>query len=668
MDDLEVVAKLVGIDHALASALKRSGWTTTKLGAIHGMEGYTMDSVAMGLQLINEGLQVDVTELDALVEAADAAAQSIWRLRSGMSDADLSLTSALVRSKAKLDEIRKARIEDLCSKVELRGSAPRDRWPTRQGRKAAALGDDPAQREKLEETERDRWIKKLKKLIHDGVKRDTALGDDDTGIAWEPWWPDEPSYFAEYLEVRAAEPCGKSVPLSVYKTLIFMEHAAEIPKERQISDSDAVKNALEEVNLRLAVIDPKERRQACHIPVMVVVSLEDTVVDKGVADFVRAYAWFRLFKLWGALRFHDTTGVDFKSFVSDEFGLHCSLKRTKTTGPGKKVTIVKVFVSRRAFVRQRDWLMEGWAIWVKMAVETGNSQRDFLLPIPRYDLEGTTKRMADYNAASAMSQGLFKALKVPGSNDNMFEPGAGAAWTEHSERVTLRTWAGAVGVPEDICKRLGRWTPTVDQAYDRSIRMQVHRAQEFIADFLQKNEGREDPFDEEVVLKKVGEKLEALGNKARVREGQKDRLRYFSRRGRPAKRLRWDGTVPLGARDPKEDRFSPEFASESEDDAKLPEDEVGENKTRMGHYVVSVVGKSKSLTLHRVGECFRQPGIHYREFVCYGDDLPGADKYHKACKACFPNGKGGGPLPGEASSSSGGELASSSSESSEDEA
>lgn len=32
----------------------------------------------------------------------------------------------------------------------------------------------------------------------------------------------------------------------------------------------------------------------------------------------------------------------------------------------------------------------------------------------------------------------------------------------------------------------------------------------------------------------------------------------------------------------------------------------------LGDYVVSIIGRAKTKTLHRYGECYRQPGVHYR--------------------------------------------------------
>lgn len=57
------------------------------------------------------------------------------------------------------------------------------------------------------------------------------------------------------------------------------------------------------------------------------------------------------------------------------------------------------------------------------------------------------------------------------------ELGVGCVWSEDSERVMMRTWAGAAGVPETVWKMLGRWTPSLDQSYDRSVAVHIVLAQ-----------------------------------------------------------------------------------------------------------------------------------------------------------------------------------------------
>ena len=691
--DLPELIQVLGGDVVLAIACKELGWSVTKLAGLHGADQEVLDAVFLGIEVVNPEVKYSRNNFDELIEMANEAAEAIWAVHGGVTDADLALASRLSKVQDKLNNLRKMKVEEVMRSAPRKGTAPRDVWPTRAGRRLAEMGDGPDARQKVEDAERERWIVELQRLLHVGLEgaqsekisialsRRVAKGRragtlrkhvkvwqkyiDWLGATFGVDWPENPIQIATYLEVRAAEPCGKSVPLSIVKTLMFMEHAAEIPVSDHFSKSPAVKNALEEVTLQLERVAPKERKQALMLPVAIVQAMEQAVMDEDYSRYVRAYAWFRLFKLWGGMRYHDTMGVDFSSIRIDEYGLHCDLKRTKTTGPGKKVTIVKVFVGHNAYLIERGWLEEGWSLWRAMAMENGTWSRDYFLQIPKEGLENCHKKIATYSSAAAMSQALFKVLKVPGGDRKLLEEGAGSVWSEHSERVTLRSWAGATGVPEDVCKRLGRWTPTVDQSYDRTIRMQVMQAQDHIARFIKRNEQGSDPFDEEVVLEKVKEKLEELGRSNYAQVRQAERLTTFHADGRPAKKFKWgEGDVPLGEEEENLEHFSPEFASESEVEiVGGKEDLPAPGETRMGHYVISVVGHSRSKTLHRVGECFRQPGIHYREFTSYGDDLPAASEYHRACKTCFPRSGGGSAGVAGGDDSSGSETVSSSSSS-----
>ena len=74
-----------------------------------------------------------------------------------------------------------------------------------------------------------------------------------------------------------------------------------------------MKNALEEVLLQLESTQQSKRRQAKALPVALVVAMERAALDLDMERFKRAYAWYRLAKLWGAMRYHDTTGLDFSS-------------------------------------------------------------------------------------------------------------------------------------------------------------------------------------------------------------------------------------------------------------------------------------------------------------------------------------------------------------------
>lgn len=114
----------------------------------------------------------------------------------------------------------------------------------------------------------------------------------------------------------------------------------------------------------------------------------------------------------------------------------------------------------------------------------------------------------------------------------LLERGVGTVWTEHSERATL-----SAGISEEIRKQLGRWTPTADQAYERTARKNVLRAQQAIAGFVKASLGRQDPFDEALVKAAVVAKMEELEMPDRAIQIQREKLDCFGKMPAP-KRLK----------------------------------------------------------------------------------------------------------------------------------
>jgi len=75
-------------------------------------------------------------------------------------------------------------------------------------------------------------------------------------------WPESAEELAFYLECRASEPCGKSVPGSIYRTLLFAESAGEFPVDQQVGKSAAIKNTLEEHAAGISSIEVHEEGMA----------------------------------------------------------------------------------------------------------------------------------------------------------------------------------------------------------------------------------------------------------------------------------------------------------------------------------------------------------------------------------------------------------------------
>ena len=703
MDDLVRLAEVTAGNVDVARALVGKGWSVTRLAALVGEEGHVLEELCDQLA-VEVGRPVSVRDLQMMAITAEASARLIWKTEGRTFGAELLVASELKKAEEQLNAMRKIRQEAIAKVVPRKGTAAMVRWPTRLEKRLSAAGDKLELRQGADKSERHRWINELKHLLWEArlpaLYRDLPLEHADeslrfgkgrrastlrkhvkTWIKARDWmkkafgypWPRYPEEFALYLEARANEPCGRTVPGSIYKTFIFMEIAGEVEVEHQMSKAPAIRNVLEEIAIRLEGEAPRFTRKAWHLPVSAVSAMERSVMDGGLTRFVRAYSWFRLIKLWAGLRFSDTKGLAYSSLKMEEHGLSGVLSVTKTTGPGKKVSLLRIFINREAWLEDGRWLEEGWAIWEAISAEKGYKDRDFFLPMPTRDLEGIVRRMSNYYTAAQMSQALFGELDTKGGDREikLLESGVGTLWTEHSERVTLRTWSAAAGVPDRVMKLLGRWSPTVDQGYERQNRRDVLKAQECVANFVKKSLGGHDPFDEALVMQAVAERMDYLGfNDEEIAE-QIIKLRSFGRNKGTSGGKRSPVESVGGWEDPTDeevenvDKGASELGQEEEEVAISDAEPDEAVQVPLGHYVISVVGRSKRKMLHRVGECFRKPGEHYSVFEWIGAEPPASDRFHRACMVCFP--KGSGPVDLSDDSQSGEEEVTSSDSSSPEE-
>ena len=154
-------------------------------------------------------------------------------------------------------------------------------------------------------------------------------------------------------------------------------------------------------------------------------------------------------------------------------GLEAVLVQSKTTGPGRGLWEVPVFVSRLASWSGRDWLLAGFQIWTD---PTFAKPRDYFLPRPSDDLESTRQAVAEYPEAAALGRRLLTELRIPvrvehsdyweASADRLLENPAQMFWSEHSERHFLPTWAASLGIETGKRDFLGRWGAAGHQSND----------------------------------------------------------------------------------------------------------------------------------------------------------------------------------------------------------
>ena len=706
MEDLALCGALAGWTDPDLQLLAEGGWTVTKLATLVGCRDNAIESILTAARRRKESFGQDIMGLKELISQCDKRSANVHRADAGRGSQDL-LEAHLEHQREKRRKVLDGlEASEVVERVKLVGTAKIFKWPTRLGKKLHLAGADLALREMAERSERDRWLAELRELMK-SAKLPVALKSTEDSLmlriakgrrpntlrkhvkTWQKvaqWlestygkpWPSNASEFAEYIEAIVQEPCARSAPEAAYKTLMFMEYAGEVEEADFIHRSSGVRNALEEAQLRLASVEMKPSRRALLLPLAVIIAMEEMVVDDDALPFSRAYAWFRLVKVWAGLRFDDTRGTPNRSMELRDSHLVGIIHKSKTSGPGKRILLLPFYVSREAWVSRYNWLEVGWKIWNHMGMEAGMLTRDFMLTWPTRNRTGFARRMADYSTASAMSQALFAELWTTerGKRASLLFDGVGTLWTEHSERATLRSWASAARIPPDIRRQMGRWRPAADEGYERTVRANILRSQKIIAAFLRDNRGRGDPIDEAAVLEAVSIKMGVLGFPDEAMEWQAALLESFHPEEvavEPAWRPKWTPTGPVVLIEPEEGEDVKDMANDTGDGGfeSEEEEERAEGATVVpaekvaGTFVVSIVGRSKTRTLHRIGECHRQPGLHYSQFEILGDEPPEPSMYHRACKNCF--GKDAAVASGSPEEESSGEVTSSDSVESEAE-
>ena len=190
---------------------------------------------------------------------------------------------------------------------------------------------------------------------------------------------------AEYIMHLSTNGCGKTVPQDVLNALHTLERIGDVQPDDAWATRSYLKNQIKEAEMMCnASLDVK---RAPTFLIALLVSLELFIVSDR-PKFVRAHAWVRLVKLWACMRADDFQGVDPELVETDKLGLRLTIRRSKTTGPGKKHKVVWAFVSRHVSLAGTDWLDDGARLW-----QSWSSKRDHFHLQPRKDLEGVTTQM-----------------------------------------------------------------------------------------------------------------------------------------------------------------------------------------------------------------------------------------------------------------------------------
>ena len=257
-------------------------------------------------------------------------------------------------------------------------------------------------RQRVEDLERDRWIRCLAVLLFQGrtpisadistaadLGRSKRVGRASTlrkqvrmvkfilwrNGAYDLTWPSAPFQFVDYLEERASEACGLTVLL---KTFMF----------------PSVANFMQEITRYLEEASPVATRTSNS----------------------------------------DVQGIDMKSVVLETGDLEGTLRRTKTTGPGKSSKSIQFYVSKDCWLDEVSWLQVGWQLWSDLGRGSGLADTDFLMPVPSCSLDSLTKKVASYADAAMFSKALLSGLASDEVGGKLLCTGMAAFWTTEQQQ------------------------------------------------------------------------------------------------------------------------------------------------------------------------------------------------------------------------------------------
>ncbi|CAE8672430.1 unnamed protein product [Polarella glacialis] len=549
-------------------------------------------------------------------------------------------------------------------------STARVSWKSR-GAKAQVLAERPDQRAAAEETERQRWNQRVCEII---IRNDlpvlmvasTSLDPDRalanctgraraktlrkkvrTWLVIENWllatfgvgWPAYASQVVDYIEDRAAEPCGKTVPATAISALRYFEKVGEVVCP--MADSALLLSTVSRLEVQLATNSaPTKKAPLYFLSLLVAMELFVACVDFPL--YYRAFAWYKLVKVWASLRSDDCMGLQPCHLKSIAGGIEFLLERTKTSGPGRRVRWLKGYVSSKASITGTGWLATGLIIWQG---EGFAFDRDYFLPEPNVDFSGCRAKPSDWSSTSARSRALFRELrqvKFDGSTWDwdgvlplVLHPQALLFWTDHSERNVLTSVAAFLNVSKADRDFLGRWSPDGSDDYLRTSRQMVHKVQELVA------QGIRDSFvpgglDLEDSLGDNGlyEYLLSKGlNEGTARECVKG---FTVQRSNPPSDD--DGFGP-GLWEPMLGEVRSKVDLELEENlvSKVEETARTEAANSLAPlYFVSFTRKRKFARLHLISGCPLVPGVSVAafEYLCTVDELP----WNDFCKKCWPRG------------------------------
>jgi hypothetical protein len=325
-----------------------------------------------------------------------------------------------------------------------------------------------------------------------------ALGDTRTGTlrqyvraltAFQSWhftstgatWPESVSQILVYIHIRTEEPCAPSIPQVFIKALSWFEKAGAFEPERRFGNNTLVQKTVDYSceMLSVGIAPPKK---APRPPAALIASLEIYVCDTGKAEGLRAKAFQLLIKTYCSLREDDAQNLAPSQFRFFSGILVNTLRRTKTSGPTKRVKELPVCLAAGLSITDLPWLEKG----LELVKSMGDEQRDHFLTNFTKDFTSSKPGRLSYANSAALGQRVLSEVKLRifhegswlQSDINLIPAVFSAAFTEHGARAFMPTVLAELEIEKSRRDYVGRWSPTGSDDYTRSYRAVVKRLQQ----------------------------------------------------------------------------------------------------------------------------------------------------------------------------------------------
>ncbi len=203
--------------------------------------------------------------------------------------------------------------------------------------------------------------------------------------------------------------------------------------------------------------------------------------------------------------------------------------------------------------------------------------------------------------------------------------------------------AVALGAPSDSLKWLSAWKAQSADAYVRTSRIKTIQIQTTVARLLRLHMGGGDPVGEQQALEELGYHLAERGIEQAEIERVVGALTVFPKEG--VVTTLWTslaertdhGSGPSASSNPSEP--SPEGGpSGGKQDAVKDSSEESDSAPSREGYVVAISRNKGRRCLHKIGLCYRRPGVHYKQFRVVGSSRPATSEYDDYCRDCWRSG------------------------------